>query len=481
MEALKTNIRTSIGRTIAIIAIVILLLIGSVGYTAWYNLFREAPTYYESPEEHFKYGSIGTENAAGLPYWIWVVLPRLFPEKLPGTGGYTSLGLTWEEGKETPVGISKKTIGFERQGITCAVCHTATYRKSSKDKPTIVATGPSIKFDSQKYVRFLLDCASDPRFTADYILPEIKYNRKLSWLEEQIYRFVLIPQTKQALLQQKQSYTWMDSRPDWGPGRIDPFNPVKFRMLGLPDDGTIGNSDMMPLWNEKQHQGFAYHMDGLETSLRETIIEGALGDGATLKSVDLPGLKRVEDFIEAVQPPAYPFPIDTALAAQGKPIFAQNCATCHAFGGDRTGKVVPVAEVGTDRHRLDMWTQSAVDAYSAYADGYPYDFTKLQKTDGYVAVALDGLWLRAPYLHNGSVPSLTDLLEPPNKRTPVFFRGYDVYDPEKVGFIASGSQAEKKGWKYDTQVEANGNQGHSYGTDLPAGDKKALVEYLKTM
>ncbi len=477
METLKTNL----GRTIAAAAVILLLLIGTVGYIAWNNLLREVPTYYESAEDHFNYGSIGTENAEGLPYWIWVVLPRLFPEKLSGTGGYTSLGLTWEEGKETPVGISKKTIGFARQGITCAVCHSSTYRKSPTDKPTIVTTGPAVKFDSQRYLRFLFACANDPRFTADYILPEIQYNHQLSWLEKQLYRFLLIPQTKKALKAQQESYAWMDSRPDWGPGRIDPFNPVKFRMLGLPVDKTIGNSDMMPLWNQKQHDGFAYHMDGLETSLTETIIEGALGDGATLKSVDLEGLKRVEDFIKEVKPPKYPFAIDQALAAKGSPIFAQNCATCHAFGGERTGTVISVAEVGTDRHRLDMWTQETVDAYSAYADDYPYDFTHLQKTDGYVSVALDGLWLRAPYLHNGSVPSLTDLLESPDKRTQVFSRGYDVYDREKVGFVSSGPLAEKQGWKYDTRVEANGNQGHTYGTDLPAEDKQALIEYLKTL
>lgn len=476
-----TMLTSKVGQIIATIFVILLLFIGGVGYIGWYDLLREVPTHYESIEDHFNYGSMGTENAEGLPYWIWVVLPRLFPEKLPGAGGYTSLGFTWEEGKETPIGISKKTIGFERQGITCAVCHTATYRKNPKDKPTIVATGPSSKFDSQRYVRFLFNCAKDPRFTADYILPQIEYNHKLSWLESQLYRFLLIPQTKQALLALEKSYSWMDSRPEWGPGRIDPFNPVKFRMLALSDDKTIGNSDMMPLWNQKQHEGFAYHMDGLETSLKETIIEGALGDGATKKSVDLAGLKRVEDFIKEVKPPKYPFNVDTALAAKGSPIFSQNCATCHAFGGERTGKVISVAEVGTDRHRIDMWTQAAVDAYSAFADGYPYDFTHLQKTDGYVSVALDGLWLRAPYLHNGSVPSLTDLLESPEKRTEVFYRGYDVYDPEKVGFVSNGSIAEQKGWKYDVKVEANSNQGHPYGTDLPAEDKKALVEYLKTL
>ena len=60
-------LREKIGRTVTIIVICIALLIGILGYVGWYNLFREVPTYYQSPEEHFKYGSIGTENAEGVP------------------------------------------------------------------------------------------------------------------------------------------------------------------------------------------------------------------------------------------------------------------------------------------------------------------------------------------------------------------------------------------------------------------------------
>lgn len=476
-----TILKNKLGRTLAIIALVIGLLVGTVAYIGWYSLFREVPTYYESPEDHFKYGSIGTEQAEGLPYWIWMMLPRLFPEYLPGQGGYTSLGITWEEGQELPVGFSKKTIGFPRQGITCALCHNATYRLTEKDKPVIVPTGPSNKFDLQGYVRFLGNCARDPRFNADYLLEKIQYAVDLSWFDRLLYRFIIIPRTREEMLEQSLSFAWMDTRPDWGPGRIDPFNPVKFRVLNQPIDDTIGNSDMMPLWNEKMHAGFAYHWDGLETSLTETVQTGAIGDGATKKSIDIAGLQRVEDYILELPPPQYPFAINQNLATKGSKIFDNSCATCHAFGGERTGTVIPVDEVGTDRHRLDMWTQAAADTYNQFAEGYDWDFDQLRKTDGYVAVSLDGLWLRAPYLHNGSVPSLKDLLEKPSERPSVFYRGYDVYDPEKVGFVSEGPQAEQTGFKYDVQVPGNSNQGHLYGTKLAPSDKEALIEYLKSL
>jgi hypothetical protein len=475
-------LKSKLGRIITSIAVVIVLIFGVVGYAGWYNLFREVPSeVYELPEDHFKYGSIGTEQAEGIPYWIWLVLPRIFPDKLPGPGGYTSLGITWEEGKELPVGFAKKTIGFPRVGINCAVCHNATYRENIKDKPTIVAAGPANKFDSQGYIRFLGNAASDPRFEPDYILDEIKYSHEFPWWENLLYRFVIIPQTKKGMLQQKANFAWMDSRPNWGPGRIDPFNPVKFNTLKLPKDDSIGNSDMMPLWNEKQHKNFALHWDGLETSLRETVQTGAIGDGATKKSLPVEDLQRVEDYISELPPPKYPFAVDEQLATQGQEIFNNTCASCHAFGGERTGKVIPVDEVGTDRHRLDMWTQEAADTYNKFADGYSWDFKELRKTDGYVSVSLDGLWLRAPYLHNGSVPSLQDLFEKPENRPQSFYRGFDVYDQTKVGFVSEGEEAQRVGFKYDISVPGNSNQGHIYGTDLPAKEKQALVEYLKTL
>ena len=103
------------------------------------------------------------------------------------------------------------------------------------------------------------------------------------------------------------------------------------------------------------------------------------------------------------------------------------------------------------------------------------------KKFGYCAPPLDGLWLRAPFLHNGSVPNLRELLEPVEKRSAEFYRGYDVYDPANVGFIGTGAEAKRTGWRVDVRERGNGNQGHTYGVDLSAGEKDALIEYLKQL
>jgi hypothetical protein len=464
-----------------------------IGVTAYQKFLREEPApYFATDEEHFLFGSIGTEHEQGIPYWIWLVLPRVFPEHLPGPGGYGSLGLVSRDGHELPVGFSKKTIGFPRVGINCAMCHAASVRLRPEDPPTIYPAAPSHQTGEQEYLRFLFACASDPRFTSSTILAEISRNTRLSLLDRLIYRTLLIPFTRRALLQLKDSNSWMHTKPDWGRGRIDPFNPVKFGILRQPVDETIGNSDMMPVWNLKKHAGFAYHWDGLNPDLTEVVLSSALGDGATQDWVDedrrrwdmtgdrISSLRRIQNFISDVPPPAYPFAIDKTLAAEGEGVYKDACASCHAFGGARTGKIIPVAEVGTDPHRLKMWTAAAATAYNSYNAEYSWKFERFRSTEGYVAVSLDGLWLRAPYLHNGSVPSLTDLLEPVERRPASFWRGYDVYDPVRIGFVSSGPAAERYGTLHDIRKPGNSNAGHVYGTTLTEAQKRALLEFLKT-
>jgi hypothetical protein len=462
--------------------LIVVVIVGALaGFFGWYKLFRDVPLHYDKVEDQFKYGSIGAEAEAGLPYWIFAVLPRMFPEYLPGPGGYSSFGFAWEEGSEMPIGFTKKTIGFERVGVNCAFCHTSTWRATPQDKPNIVITGPGHQIDGQKYLRFLYACASDPRFNATNILAEIDRLTRLSLVDRMLYRLVLIPQTKRALLEQKDHYAWMNSRPDWGRGRVDPFNPEKFGPLKQPMDNSIGTSDMPSLWNQKARaNGRALHWDGLQTSLDEVFINSALGDGAVRKALPMDEFQRLKNWLIELQPPKYPFSIDQSLVTRGGEVFTQQCASCHAIDGARTGTVIPIDEVKTDRGRLDEWTQSAADAYNSGAGGYTFNTSHFRKTNGYASPPLDGIWLRAPYLHNGAVPSLTDLLMPPDQRPKLFWRGYDVYDQGRVGFISSGPDAEKNGFRFDTNIVGNSNQGHLWGTDLSADDKKALIEFLKT-
>src|SRR5208283_998979 len=97
---------------IAVIVIAVCLVLAAVlGFGVWYYLFREDEPVFSSDEDHFKYASIGTENQDGIPYWVWLVLPRLFPEKLPGAGGYTSLGLRGRKVRRCRSASRKRRLG----------------------------------------------------------------------------------------------------------------------------------------------------------------------------------------------------------------------------------------------------------------------------------------------------------------------------------------------------------------------------------
>jgi mono/diheme cytochrome c family protein len=465
-------------------------LVALVGFTAWYNLFRivEREEYtFGDQEEHFLYGSIGVEGSEGIPYWLWVVMPKVFPEHLPGPGGWASLGFSWDQGKPMPRGVAKAFIGFERTGINCATCHVTQVRfTADQGVPDFYPGGPANQFRAQDYQRFLFRSANDGRFNAAVLMNAIGEITDLSLRERLLYRFVLIPGTKRALLEQEQAFSWQDSRPRHGPGRVDPFNPMKFIAFNIPEDHSIGNADIPSIWNQRDRVGTNLHWDGLSPDFFEVAISSAIGDGARDKYLDVESLRRVESYVMDLPAPAYPLPIDEALAARGASIFASTCATCHAVDGARRGEIVPTAEVGTDPYRTNAWTMREVQAWGRLAESYQarYDAEwdlNMEKLWGYQASLLDGIWLRGPYLHNGSVPTLRALLDPPAERPVEFYRGYDLFDAEAVGFVSWGAEAERVGFLYDTRLPGNHSSGHVWGTQLDDAQKMALVEYLKTL
>jgi hypothetical protein len=112
----------------------------------------------------------------------------------------------------------------------------------------------------------------------------------------------------------------------------------------------------------------------------------------------------------------------------------------------------------------------------------------MQKTVGYANRPLDGIWARAPYLHNGSVPSMWDLLLPEDERNggrTSFHVGHAVYDPVNMGIRTDVSElAGRAVPELDLTLPGNSNQGHTgsyYGTELSDEDKWDLIAYLKTL
>ena len=186
--------------------------------------------------------------------------------------------------------------------------------------------------------------------------------------------------------------------------------------------------DLPSLWNQRVRRGMWLHWDGNNNAVEERNKSAAIGAGATPDSLDLASL----DAHRAVDlgPPAPPFPagrIDRARAERGRAVYRTACASCHDLGGARVGQVTDIEEIGTDPERLRSFTPELAVRMNTIGEGHPWRFTHFRKTNGYANMPLDGIWLRAPYLHNGSVPTLRALLFP-DERPREFYRAYDVYD-----------------------------------------------------
>ena len=455
------------------------IVVAVVGVWLWSHLVRAEPdVVFDDPAQQFKHGAIGLGMTARTPYWLWKVLPEVCPDKLPG--GWESLGFLYEPGQDLPVGFSKRRIGFTSVEPNCALCHTASYRTAPDAKPQLILGGPAHELDLQGLQRFLYACASDPRFTPENILEKIDKVTTLSASERLAYRLVILPFAKSTLLKQKHDYAWQALRPTQGRGRTDTFNPTKINVFRLPDDETIGTTDLPATWHQRPREGLWLHWDGNNNAIRERNYAAAMAIGANPHSVQVDSFKRVTDFLLDLPPPKFPFAVDGARAARGQGLYTQHCARCHAFGEAGTGQVTPIAEIGTDRHRLDSFSPALVARFHEIDDP-PFQFDAYRKTQGYSNLPIDGAWARAPYLHNGSVPTLWDLLQSPERRPRVFHRGYNVYDAERMGYVTSGPEAERTGFRYDVDAPGNGNQGHTYGTELGDEQKRDILEFLKTI
>jgi mono/diheme cytochrome c family protein len=308
------------------------------------------------------------------------------------------------------------------------------------------------------------------------------------------------------LILRQRFFSFIEREPPTGPGRVDTFNPPKvllnFAMDKVPQSEWVGNCDLPSLWNQAQREGMQLHWDGNNTSLEERNRSAAFGTGARPPTLDRKSMNRTADWLRHQAKPV-PFPrekINAALAQQGQPLYERYCAGCHGksgtdFTGASVGRVTDIKLIGTDRARLDSYSPELAANQNLLYAAYPSErFQHFRKTNGYANQPLDGIWLRAPYLHNGSVPTLRALLEPAKQRPPQFYRGYDVYDFQRVGFIADvPAEGEKKFFSFDTTQPGNGNGGHEdpaegasslpdplrYGTSLPPAEKDAIVEYLK--
>ncbi len=270
------------------------------------------------------------------------------------------------------------------------------------------------------------------------------------------------------------------------------------RELGLRDDLC----EDVPAWWLLKKKRTMYHTGSTNSrSVRSKMqfMMSPLNGAAAIKKEEST-FADIQAYILSIEPPKYPFPIDRSLASKGEVVFRETCARCHGtYGKDWTypNKIVPIDVIGTDRSRYEGFEAKAGHHYNQTwfaheQTGWLTDDYRAMPTAGYQAPPLDGIWATAPYLHNGSVPTLHDVL---NSRTRprVYTRSYrtdaNSYDAAKVGWKIETLQGtlnpEVSGFErrkvYDTSLPGRGNGGHTFGDDLSDAERSAVIEYLKTL
>jgi mono/diheme cytochrome c family protein len=258
--------------------------------------------------------------------------------------------------------------------------------------------------------------------------------------------------------------------------------------LGVP---KIFDMDAPAWWNIKKKR-YLYCDALLEGGFARTMMQFAMGAGNGKAMCDWePDFDDILAYIDSMEPPKYPYPIDSALANRGKAVFTQHCAGCHgAYGpqGKYPNVVVPIEQIGTDPVRLHGLSPE-MERY--YATTWFAQKSKARNGEpGYAAPPLDGIWATAPYFHNGSVPTLYGVLT--ESARPKYFRrigGAETYDRKDVGLKVETLQGPatadmtplERRRVVDTTVNGMSNQGNPFGFSLTEEEKRQVIEYLKTL
>ena len=267
-------------------------------------------------------------------------------------------------------------------------------------------------------------------------------------------------------------------------------DPVTFKWLNKPQleiPKEIVPSDVPAWWLLKKKNAMFYNGFGRGDFGRFLMASNLLtvNDTAESREVDshMPDMLA---YIYSLQPPKYSKPVLSDLALQGEVLFNENCSKCHGSYGpapDYPNLLIPISSIQTDsllcssNYSNPQFVEWFNRSWFTTGD-HP---AKLEPFNGYVAPPLDGIWITAPYLHNGSVPTLDAVLNSA-LRPKYWSRDFEKpeYDYEKVGWKFKEHPIAEKD-VYNTTLPGYDNSGHYYGDKFTDAERKALIEYLKTL
>ena len=255
-----------------------------------------------------------------------------------------------------------------------------------------------------------------------------------------------------------------------------------------------------PAWWHLHKKKTMYHTGGADARSVRSLMQFMMSpfNGPGVFPQEEATFADIREYLLSLRPPKYPLPIDRELAEKGEKIFGKTCARCHGTYGEKwtyPNRIVPLEEIGTDPTRYRGISEEFGRYYNESwftqeKPGWLVDEYAAQPSPGYQAPPLDGIWATAPYFHNGSAPTLADVLNS-KARPKIFSRSFrtepEAYDPVKVGWkvqvLERGADprlpALERRKIYDTTQPGRGNGGHTFGDKLTDDERKAVIEYLK--
>jgi mono/diheme cytochrome c family protein len=271
---------------------------------------------------------------------------------------------------------------------------------------------------------------------------------------------------------------------------------------GTPSADAILTSDAPPWWRVKKKNALFYNgmARGDHRGTMELATSVCVDDLEQAERVDA-WFKDIQAFISTLQAPRYPRSIDAELARAGHSVYERDCAGCHGkYAEDPDDDahdsypnlLIPLDVVGTDP-AVARAAVSQPDLLAWYNGSFYGKVTPIVPDDpflGYVPPPLDGIWATPPYLHNGSVPSVELVLN--SKARPAVWKRVDYdtthIDEDSLGwpFVAldypqAEAPADEQKYVYDTSYFSQSNRGHTFGDHLSDGERRAVIEYLKTL
>jgi mono/diheme cytochrome c family protein len=213
-------------------------------------------------------------------------------------------------------------------------------------------------------------------------------------------------------------------------------------------------------------------------------------------------LRDIQAYVRTIVAPRYPRKIDRDLADDGRQVFMETCAGCHGTYADDPqddasdtypNLLIPLDEIGTDPVVANLGVIHAPEFAQWYNQSFYGKITPAAPGEpfaGYMPPPLDGIWATAPFLHNGAVPSIAVLLD--SKKRPAVWRRTDLQSTsfdegalgwmwEEVPYSQEDAPEDERKMIYDTSHWSQSNVGHTYGDDLSEAQRRAVIEYLKTL